>query len=653
MIGTRLPTCRLLAVGSKPMYADTGPPASAAARRRCAGRPARATRSSSSTPCRLHGTKVDAGVSDCQATCVAVRCGPSPRALTFLSVRRSVCSRTRLFIDGRWTFRSRRTSVGVIPSSLAGSASPSRSSSPSSSASATRAGRSSAAPAPARRSTSSTSTSRARRRSSTPPTAASSPSSGSSAARCSRSTRSRRSCATPSSMTEDKRFYQHTGIDLHAHPGRDPRRHQAAAASPRASRRSRCSSRATSSPSGSRASKSLVRKLKESEGRARHRGEVLEGQDPRALPQPDRARQRRVRRRDGVAALLRQVGSRPEPRRGGDARRAAQGAGALQSAPLSRARHPAAQHGHRADARAGRDQRRRREPRQGVSAPARAPSRKRATSRRTSWSGSASSSSSSSGSSSTSRDSRSTPRSTSTCSPPPSARSRTSCARIEAGTVRRVHAHARTSPTWPRASERAGERRRRRTRRICRARSSRWIRAPAPCARWSAAATSTTPSSIARRRRCGSPARRSSRSSTPTRSRTAARPPTSSTTRRSTVPQSGGGNWTPQNYDGKFEGPMPMRRGLYQSRNIVAIKVGMELGAQSVIDDGAQVRHHDADSAVSVDLHRRGRRLSDRDDRRVLRVRHARHARHADRDRARRERQGRRALGADAACARR
>ncbi len=50
------------------------------------------------------------------------------------------------------------------------------------------------------------------------------------------------------------------------------------------------------------------------------------------------------------------------------------------------------------------------------------------------------------------------------------------------------------------------------------------------------------------------------------------------------VPQSGGGSWTPQNYDGKFEGPMPMRRGLYQSRNIVAIKVGMELGTQSIID---------------------------------------------------------------------
>ena len=50
------------------------------------------------------------------------------------------------------------------------------------------------------------------------------------------------------------------------------------------------------------------------------------------------------------------------------------------------------------------------------------------------------------------------------------------------------------------------------------------------------------------------------------------------------VPQADGGTWTPQNYDMKFEGRMPMRRGLYQSRNIIAIKVGLELGPQSVID---------------------------------------------------------------------
>jgi penicillin-binding protein 1A len=50
------------------------------------------------------------------------------------------------------------------------------------------------------------------------------------------------------------------------------------------------------------------------------------------------------------------------------------------------------------------------------------------------------------------------------------------------------------------------------------------------------------------------------------------------------VPQSGGGVWSPQNYEGTFGGPTPMRRGLYQSRNIVAIKLGLELGTQSVID---------------------------------------------------------------------
>lgn len=50
------------------------------------------------------------------------------------------------------------------------------------------------------------------------------------------------------------------------------------------------------------------------------------------------------------------------------------------------------------------------------------------------------------------------------------------------------------------------------------------------------------------------------------------------------IPQMGGEVWTPQNYEGKFEGPMPLRRGLYLSRNIVAIKIGMELGEQTVID---------------------------------------------------------------------
>jgi penicillin-binding protein 1A len=45
-----------------------------------------------------------------------------------------------------------------------------------------------------------------------------------------------------------------------------------------------------------------------------------------------------------------------------------------------------------------------------------------------------------------------------------------------------------------------------------------------------------------------------------------------------------GTEWTPQNYDGKFEGPMTMRRGLYDSRNLIAIKVGMDLGEETVVE---------------------------------------------------------------------
>jgi penicillin-binding protein 1A len=50
------------------------------------------------------------------------------------------------------------------------------------------------------------------------------------------------------------------------------------------------------------------------------------------------------------------------------------------------------------------------------------------------------------------------------------------------------------------------------------------------------------------------------------------------------IPQVDGSDWTPKDDDGKFLGLMTMRRGLYQSRNLVAIRVGMELGPESVID---------------------------------------------------------------------
>ena len=43
--------------------------------------------------------------------------------------------------------------------------------------------------------------------------------------------------------------------------------------------------------------------------------------------------------------------------------------------------------------------------------------------------------------------------------------------------------------------------------------------------------------------------------------------------------------WTPQNYDLAFSGPHTLRYHLYQSRNIPAIKVGMEVGEGSVVSE--------------------------------------------------------------------
>lgn len=51
------------------------------------------------------------------------------------------------------------------------------------------------------------------------------------------------------------------------------------------------------------------------------------------------------------------------------------------------------------------------------------------------------------------------------------------------------------------------------------------------------------------------------------------------------IPQAGGRDWQPQNYDLKFEGPMRLRPAFYNSRNIPAIKIGLELGEQTVINE--------------------------------------------------------------------
>jgi penicillin-binding protein 1A len=44
--------------------------------------------------------------------------------------------------------------------------------------------------------------------------------------------------------------------------------------------------------------------------------------------------------------------------------------------------------------------------------------------------------------------------------------------------------------------------------------------------------------------------------------------------------QTGGQAWEPKNYDGKYEGPMPMRRGLAKSKNMISIRILHKIGAK-------------------------------------------------------------------------
>ena len=46
----------------------------------------------------------------------------------------------------------------------------------------------------------------------------------------------------------------------------------------------------------------------------------------------------------------------------------------------------------------------------------------------------------------------------------------------------------------------------------------------------------------------------------------------------------GGQAWEPKNYDGKFEGPMPLRRGLAKSKNMISIRVLKSVGAKYAQD---------------------------------------------------------------------
>jgi penicillin-binding protein 1A len=51
-----------------------------------------------------------------------------------------------------------------------------------------------------------------------------------------------------------------------------------------------------------------------------------------------------------------------------------------------------------------------------------------------------------------------------------------------------------------------------------------------------------------------------------------------------TMPMAVGDTWSPQNFDGQFEGQITLRKALYDSRNIPAVRLGMELGEQTVVD---------------------------------------------------------------------
>ncbi|HEX3866054.1 MAG TPA: PBP1A family penicillin-binding protein, partial [Gemmatimonadaceae bacterium] len=52
-----------------------------------------------------------------------------------------------------------------------------------------------------------------------------------------------------------------------------------------------------------------------------------------------------------------------------------------------------------------------------------------------------------------------------------------------------------------------------------------------------------------------------------------------------TVQLSNNSSWTPRNFEGDFTGKITMRQALYQSRNVPTIRLGIELGTQSVIDE--------------------------------------------------------------------
>ena len=132
---------------------------------------------------------------------------------------------------------------------------------------------------------------------------------------------------------EDRRFWDHHGVDVACRRSRACATTFARGTSSRARRRSRCSSRGCcvrrSRHVGGKAGADAV-------GAAARRAS-LQAADPRAVPESRRARAGNRRRRRGERALLQYVAERVEHRAGGDARRPRARAVARQPAGLARA----------------------------------------------------------------------------------------------------------------------------------------------------------------------------------------------------------------------------------------------------------------------------------------------------------------------------
>ena len=215
-------------------------------------------------------------------------------------------------------------------------------------------------------------------------------------------------------------------------------------------------------------------------------------------------------------------------------------------------------------------ERRRREPRQGVSAAARASRRSRATSRRTSSSGCGSSSSEQFGDRLYEQGLKVYTTLDLDMQAAAERALENQLRAIEGGRFG-AFTHLTYEQYVARGSSATGEQAAP-NRRTCRARSSRSTRATAACARM-VGGRDYDDSQVQSRHAGAAPAGLDVQADR-LRGGDPERPAADDIVDDSPIwsRRSDGTTGRPQNYDGKFEGPMTMRRGLYQSRNIVAIK---------------------------------------------------------------------------------